>query len=242
MWEKYKALSVSILKQYRWWVLAQVSTLLICIGLVLWLNINVQAHYANELHSKDDNQLRKEPIQVGKQTIANDQHSNLDDDQRQKKSLNKSTATGVHIYVDVKGAVKKPGIYQMQPEQRIDDALGLAGGITPTADLTMVNRAAKVTDELIVYVPQKGEQVNPQPHSKTTAGVQSTHQGLPTSLINLNQASETELMTLPNVGAKRAQDIIDYRSQQAFQKTEDLGRVPGIGPKLLEKLLPLVTT
>ena len=63
------------------------------------------------------------------------------------------------IYVDIKGAVKVPGIYQLKNQQRIWDALALAGGVSEEADTTQVNYAQKVKDQMIIYVPKKGEPV-----------------------------------------------------------------------------------
>lgn len=63
------------------------------------------------------------------------------------------------IYVDIKGAVKVPGIYQLKNQQRIWDALALAGGVSEEADTVQVNYAQKVKDQMIIYVPKKGEAV-----------------------------------------------------------------------------------
>lgn len=62
-------------------------------------------------------------------------------------------------------------------------------------------------------------------------------------LININTASQSELELLPRIGPAMATRIIEYRDQHGpFRRAEDLDRVKGIGPKTLEKLLPLVTT
>lgn len=62
------------------------------------------------------------------------------------------------IYVDIKGAVKVPGIYQLKTQQRIWDALALAGGVSEEADTAQVNYAQKVKDQMIIYVPKKEKQ------------------------------------------------------------------------------------
>ncbi len=60
--------------------------------------------------------------------------------------------------------------------------------------------------------------------------------------ININSASQAELEVLPGVGATMAGRIIEYRKQRGgFKTVEELDRVRGIGPRLMERLRPLVT-
>ena len=61
------------------------------------------------------------------------------------------------ITVDVKGAVKTPGIYDLPVGSRINDAVQKAGGLTDNADSKSINLAQKISDEALVYVPTKGE-------------------------------------------------------------------------------------
>lgn len=143
------------------------------------------------------------------------------------------------IYVDIKGAVKVPGIYQLKNQQRIWDALALAGGVSEEADTTQVNYAQKVKDQMIIYVPKKGE---PVPQSLETLQESAPAQQNQEGKINLNTATEAELQTISGIGAKKAQEIIRFRDEQGpFKTVEELKNVPGIGEKTVERLKDMLT-
>lgn len=135
--------------------------------------------------------------------------------------------------VDVKGAVVKPGVYEVAADARVRDVIALAGGLTDEADETKVNLAAKVRDEMMIYVPAKGEAapnpVEAAPEAERKNGPQ----------VAINTATEEELMQLPGIGLAKAKAIIAYREEHGpFQRPEDLLNVAGIGEKTLEKLKP----
>ena len=141
------------------------------------------------------------------------------------------------ITVDVKGAVKAPGIYDLPVGSRVNDAVQKAGGLTEQADSKSLNLAQKVSDEALVYVPTKGEEVASQQTSSGTASSTSKDKK-----INLNKASLEELKQVKGLGGKRAQDIIDYReSNGKFKSVDELKKVSGIGAKTIEKLKDYVT-
>lgn len=145
------------------------------------------------------------------------------------------------IYVDIKGAVKVPGIYQLKNQQRIWDALALAlaGGVSEEADTTQVNYAQKVKDQMIIYVPKKGE---PVAQSLETLQESAPAQQNQEEKINLNTATEAELQTISGIGAKKAQEIIRFRDEQGpFKTVEELKNVPGIGEKTVERLKDMLT-
>lgn len=143
------------------------------------------------------------------------------------------------IYVDIKGAVKVPGIYQLKNQQRIWDALALAGGVSEEADTAQVNYAQKVKDQMIIYVPKKGEAVA---QSLETLQESAPAQQNQEEKINLNTATEAELQTISGIGAKKAQEIIRFRDEQGpFKTIEELKNVPGIGEKTVERLKDMLT-
>ncbi|EGO8404684.1 competence protein ComEA [Enterococcus faecalis] len=143
------------------------------------------------------------------------------------------------IYVDIKGAVKVPGIYQLKNQQRIWDALALAGGVSEEADTAQVNYAQKVKDQMIIYVPKKGESVA---QSLETLQESAPAQQNQEEKINVNTATEAELQTISGIGAKKAQEIIRFRDEQGpFKTVEELKNVPGIGEKTVERLKDMLT-
>lgn len=141
------------------------------------------------------------------------------------------------ITVDVKGAVKSPGIYDLPVGSRVNDAVQKAGGLTEQADSKSINLAQKVSDEALVYVPTKGEEVANQQTASGTAS--STNKE---KKINLNKASLEELKQVKGLGGKRAQDIIDHREANGkYKSVDELKKVSGIGAKTIEKLKDYVT-
>ena len=141
------------------------------------------------------------------------------------------------ITVDVKGAVKAPGIYDLPVGSRVNDAVQKAGGLTEQADSKSLNLAQKVSDEAMVYVPTKGEEAASQQTASGTASSTSKEKK-----INLNKASLEELKQVKGLGGKRAQDIIDHRETNGkFKSVDELKKVSGIGAKTIEKLKDYVT-
>ena len=143
------------------------------------------------------------------------------------------------VTVDVKGAVKKPGVYQLQSNSRVHDALEKAGGLTDEADLKSVNQAQKLSDEAVVYVAKVGENAVDVTASAPASATSGTNQ-TKSALVNLNTAADFQ--TISGIGQKRAQDIIAYREANGrFKSVDDLKNVSGIGAKTLEKLKEYVT-
>lgn len=143
------------------------------------------------------------------------------------------------VTVDVKGAVKKPGVYQLKSSSRVYDALVKAGGMTDEADLKSINQAQKLVDEAVVYVAKVGENVVDV--TTNTSASTATSQAK-AGLVNLNTATEADFQTISGIGQKRAQDIIAYREANGkFKSVDDLKNVTGIGAKTLEKLKEYVT-
>lgn len=144
------------------------------------------------------------------------------------------------IIVDVAGAVTAPGVFELEAGARVGDAIAAAGGALGEADLSRVNRAARVSDGQQIYIPRVGEELS----ESVLAGGSSLGGGASTgdgdaggSLVNINTAGEAELDELPGVGPSTARSIIEDRDANGpFATIEDLMRVSGIGEKKFEKL------
>ena len=123
------------------------------------------------------------------------------------------------ITVSISGYVQVPGTYTLPWGARVEDLLKLAGGLREGADKNLINLAEQLDTGSAVFVPS----------SVSDAGFER---------ISINSASAGMLETLPRIGPAMAQRIIDARP---FNTVDDLLDVKGIGPKTLDKLLPVVT-
>ncbi|WP_255286628.1 MULTISPECIES: helix-hairpin-helix domain-containing protein [unclassified Bacillus (in: firmicutes)] len=146
-----------------------------------------------------------------------------------------------NIMVDVKGQVNRPGVYQSNTGERVIDVIGRAGGLTEQADQTQVNFAEHVEDEMVIYIPGKGEEGSSLPSSIGTSGTVSSADGQKQGKININKADEQELQNLPGIGPAKAAAIIEFRNTSGpFKAIEDLKNISGIGDKTFEKLKDLI--
>jgi competence protein ComEA len=142
-------------------------------------------------------------------------------------SSNTQDVKSPSIYIHVAGAVRKPGIYQLDSGSRVFDAVLLAGGFTQKANQTSVNMARILND---------GEQL------LVSSGTSNAQVQQESSLISLNQASSSQLEDLPGVGPALAGRMVDWRTANGgFKSKEDLLNVAGIGDKLFAAVKDLVT-
>ncbi|WP_233713319.1 helix-hairpin-helix domain-containing protein [Lederbergia citri] len=139
------------------------------------------------------------------------------------------------IFVDVKGAVKIPGIYEAIESDRVFDMIEKAGGLVEKADEGQVNFAQKVYDEMVIYIPKVGEEVENLFFNDTSPSKQNDK-------VNINKANSVELETLPGIGPAKATAIIEYREENGpFKQVEDIQKISGIGAKTFERLQDLIT-
>jgi competence protein ComEA len=140
---------------------------------------------------------------------------------------------GGKVTVDVAGEVKEPGVYLLTPGARVEDALERAGGPSRKADLSQINRAAKLEDGRQVLVPAKPSRSAVAAASAPGGSVPAA----PEQPINLNTATLEQLDTLDGVGPSTAQKILDYRTEHGgFTAIEELDQISGIGEKRLAAL------
>lgn len=158
----------------------------------------------------------------------------------EKKNSDNKPDLPEKIMVDVKGQIKQPGVYQADTSERVIDVISRAGGLTDKADQGMVNFAEHVEDEMIIYIPAKGEEGFSVP---TSAGGNpaASNGSQKESKVNINKADETELQNLPGVGPAKAAAIVEYRNTSGpFKTVDDLKNISGIGDKTFEKLKDLI--
>ncbi len=142
------------------------------------------------------------------------------------------------VVVYVSGEVLRPGVYALNSEHRVAEALGAAGGPTADADLDRINLAMRLNDEDQIHVPSIGGggstgvgSVQPEGSSPSTAS----------GKLNVNTATAEELESLPGIGASRAAAIVEYRNTHGpFQRVEDLVEVSGIGDGILGSIRDLI--
>ena len=140
------------------------------------------------------------------------------------------------LYVDIKGAVREPGVYQIEAG-RVIDAIRLAGGLTEQADENQLNLALKLVDQMVIYVPVQGESGDEQKWQPSDSSDSKEQK------ININTASEEELKQLDGIGPSKSAAIISYREEHgAFKKIEDIKQVSGIGEKTFEKFKEKIET
>ena len=150
-----------------------------------------------------------------------------------------------NCYVDIKGEVLRPGVYEFSCESRMQELIKKAGGFTEEADETKINLAQKISDQMQIIVPNL--------HSKQEGGVtegnsekgnmsNTTPSNSKQGTVNINTATLEELQTIKGIGKKKAEAILQYRKEHgAFRTKEDLLQVKGIGKKALEAIESQVT-
>lgn len=131
------------------------------------------------------------------------------------------------IFIDIDGAVKSPGVYELKDGCRVNDAIIMAGGLTDSAYTKNLNKARLLVDGEKIYVLNNDE-INEISAENN-------------KLININTASKEMLKTIPGIGDAYAQRIIDYRNKKSFESIEEIKKIDGIGEKTFEKMKELIT-
>lgn len=171
------------------------------------------------------------------------------------------------IFVDIKGAVKNPGVYQVSEENIVNDVINLAGGLLDKAYVENINLSKKVQDELVIYVYTKDEinksniqtsdtcssnnyiitectenKVSIITSNENNENNENNNSSVSSSLININIASIEELTTLPGIGESKAQNIINYREENGYFKAiDEIKNVNGIGEATFDQLKKYIT-
>jgi comEA protein len=156
------------------------------------------------------------------------------------------------VVVYITGAVKRPGIYRMKPSSRLYDVVVKAEPL-PDAALSFINLAEPLYDGEMIYIPTLSEAqefgLKREILGKTASDLKNRSYfsdekrgGSSASKVDINNASESELLSIPGIGPKTAQKIIDYRNRKGrIKDLEELLEIPGIGSKTLEKIKQYVS-
>lgn len=166
-------------------------------------------------------------------------------------ALPQPSATPGPVTVFVSGGVSSPGLYRLAWDARVGDALLAAGGLLPDTDPALVNQAQALFDGAQIHVPlpvaeevaasppEAAQSVAPPVGLSGNAPAPTSSSGAASAgAVNLNSASAEALIALPGIGPSKAAAIIANRP---YESVADLERVPGIGPKTVAQLAPLVT-
>lgn len=156
------------------------------------------------------------------------------------------------VKVDIKGAIKKPGVYELDSNSIINDVIKLAGGLKTNASTKYLNLSKKILDEMVINIYTESEVkkmkepvdvcevkdqdltncddatiivTNPDSNKEI-----SNSNEVVDNKVSINNGTKEEFMTLSGIGEVKAQAIIDYRNKNGkFSKIEDLMNVSGIG-------------
>lgn len=159
------------------------------------------------------------------------------------------------IFIDIKGAVKKPGVYETDENSKVIDAITLAGGLKSNADTSNINLSQHLKDEMVIYIftenelKKSDEKIACDTTCKTevievnncTEKTSSINNEKDDKLININTASKEELMSLSGIGEAKADAIIAYRNEKQFATIEDIMEVSGIGESVFATIKDSIT-
>ena len=170
-----------------------------------------------------------------------------------------------YYYVDIKGAVNNPGVYQLRKGSRVVDVVREAGGFVDNADTSVLNLSKKITDEMVIIIYTKDELKEYLENSQNIEEVIKITEkecNCPDPTINgaciekeisnierdfsdkisINKATINDLMTLPGIGESKANNIINYRLEHGqFDNIDDIKNVSGIGDSIFDKIKDFIT-
>ena len=226
-------------------IITIILILLLTIGLII-LKI-----YLNNKSSKEETPLE----------IVEEQKEKEESDEQEEQPQQEL------VYVDIKGAVKTPGVYEIENNKKVIDVINLAGGLLDNADTSLINLSKQVTNEMVIIIYTK-EEIKNSKKDNTVIKVIDKECNCPkitndsciennkddkdkndettleetSSKVNINKASLEELLAISGIGENKAKAIIDYRKEKGkFNNIEEIKQVSGIGEALYEKIKEHIT-
>lgn len=165
------------------------------------------------------------------------------------------------VFVDIKGLVVNPGVYELTNKNNVNDAINVAGGLTENSDTSNINLSKKLSDEMVIIIYSK-EQIRQMKESKKIEcskvndacikeadekgklDEEKTEEEVEenSGLVNINSADKENLMKLEGIGESKAKAIVEYREKNGnFDAIEDIKKVSGIGEAAFEKIKDSIT-
>lgn len=195
---------------------------------------------------KNNQSKTEEVVDIFKEEISEEkEYQELE----QKEELQKEELKTV--IVDIKGMIKKPGVYEVGSTSRVNDVITLAGGLKKGADTTLINLAKLVEDEMTIIIPSSKEIEEKYkeevcicncPEITNDACIEEFPTEEEKILVNINTASKEELTKVPGIGESKADSIIKHRKEHGdFKSTQEIKTVSGIGESLFEKIKDYIT-
>lgn len=187
---------------------------------------------------------------------------------KEEKKETKEKVEELYYFVDIKGAVNNPGVYEMKENSRVIDVISSAGGLKENADTSIINLGKKVFDEMFIVIYTKDEIDKYKDKTSSSYNIQKEIESSYISidenndaqiannsseqknantkknndLININTAKKDELLTISGIGESKAEAIIKYRKENGnFSQIEDIKNVSGIGDAVFEKIKKYIT-
>lgn len=199
----------------------------------------------SEIISKNENTLENEKNLESTKSSLKDEKTSDTTEKIETINAQSIAQTRQNIYVYVCGAVNSPGVYEMNSEERVNQAIEKAGGFKEDAVKDYINLARKIEDGEKLYIPNQGELEALKESSisfETEINKNINEDKKTDRKININTATKEELMSLKGIGEKRAEDIIDFRKANGkFGTIEDIKKVPGIKENAFEKIKDNIT-
>lgn len=205
--------------------------------LIIGLIIALVALLANNFIDQKEDDFSNSKISLFSSDDEFEETEETKEDSNQKQASETISET---IKVHIAGEINKEGVYEVNNGDRLDDLVKRAGGLTKDANSKKINLAMKLEDQMKIYIPSIYD-FEDETSSTNDNLLISDKPSTETEKININKASKEELMTLPNIGEKRANAIIEYRENSPFEKIEDIKNVTGIGEKFYQSLKDLIT-
>lgn len=156
-------------------------------------------------------------------------------------------------YIDIKGSVKNPGVYEFKKNDRVIDAINMAGGLLKNANTSNINLSQKLTGEMVIYVMNNSEIKNGSKviscdtKCKTEVievnnCVEENNIEKSNDKININTATIEQFTSISGIGEAKAKNIIEYRNSNGnFKSIEDIKNISGIGEALFNKIKDNIT-